>query len=130
MRVLVNCSTIYVGGGLFATVNFILNALSSFRGSQYEWYFILNSHVMDALRARNVFIDPDKYLLIDTSLSRFFSYFRISRIILDYEKDVKPDVVYSIGSPSFLSFTATEVQRLTNPWITHPNLWAYWLFSA
>lgn len=125
MRILVNCSTINVGGGFFATVNFISEALTSSRGSEFEWYFILNAHLIDALQSRKIVMAPDQYLLIESSPTRFFSYYRISRLILDYEKNVKPDLVYSIGSPSFLFFSAPEVQRLTNPWITHPNLWAY-----
>jgi glycosyltransferase involved in cell wall biosynthesis len=45
------------------------------------------------------------------------------------ETKIRPNVVYSITAPSYFSFKASEVMRFTNPWVTHPNKYAWSVLS-
>ncbi len=98
-------------------------------GKQHDWYFILNNRIIQELKLREINIPKQSCLLVDDSPSKLKAYYRISRLILNYEKKINPDLVYSVGSPSYIYFSAPEVQRLTNPWVTHPNVWAFFTLS-
>jgi glycosyltransferase involved in cell wall biosynthesis len=123
MIILVNCTTLRVGGGLFAGVNFVTEAIKS-KFNNIEWYYLLSSPVYMELLKNRIVLPNDRYLVLDDFPSSLISYYKISSQILKFEKAINPDIIYSVGSPSYITFVNTEVQRLTNPWVTHPNIWA------
>jgi glycosyltransferase involved in cell wall biosynthesis len=125
MKILVNCATLRVGGGLYAGVGFVREALSSEKRFQYEWAFILSEPVYAQLKQLNVPADDFQTLVLDQFPSDWRHYVKIKKKMLEFEWVARPDIIYSIGAPSYVNFKKHEVQRLTNPWITHPNLRAF-----
>lgn len=120
MKILLNATTINVGGGLFVTVNFIKESLSNTIGG-VDWYYLVSATVFDELKKISIILPKNKYVIISESPAKFIGRTRVLKEIQKVENDVKPDIVYSIGSPSYVKFKNIEVQRLTNPYITHPN---------
>ena len=52
------------------------------------------------------------------------------RLIRKIEKDFNPDIVYSIGFPSYVRFKSIELGRYTNPWEFYEDLpWFLLSFS-
>jgi len=122
MKILLNASTIKVGGGLFVTVNFIKESLSSFRN--LEWHYLISDVVHSELMKATVELPNDKFSVIGQSPAKILGRKETVQKIKGIESKINPDIVYSIGSPSYVNFHTTEVQRLTNPYITHPNKYA------
>ena len=125
MKILVNCATLRVGGGLYAGVGFVREALTSDLGAQHEWAFILSEPVYSQLKKLRLSFSGFQTLVLDQFPSDWRHHFKIKRKMLAFERDTEPKIVYSIGAPSYINFRVSEVQRLTNPWVTHPNLRAF-----
>jgi len=129
MKILVNCATLRVGGGLYAGVGFVREALSSEKSLQYEWAFILSAPVYAQLKRLRLPVDDFHTFVLDQFPSDWRHHFKIKKKMLAFERVAMPDIVYSIGAPAYVDFRQNEVQRLTNPWITHPNLRAFLTLS-
>lgn len=125
MRILVNAATIVVGGGIQVTVNFIENTLNK----EDEYFYVISKNVNEQLIND---IPQEKKKVVDISPASIISGGKTKKKILKLEKEFNPDIVYSIGAPSYIKFRTKEVQRLTNPWVIGPNKHAvsvYGLFA-
>lgn len=123
MKVLLNATIINIGGGLFVTVNFIKESLSSTL-PKIEWHYLISNVVYTELIKSSIQLPEKKYTVINQSPAKVFRRNKTLRKIKEIEAKFKPDITYSIGSPSYVKFRSLEVQRLTNPYITHPNIHA------
>ncbi|MEX0595763.1 MAG: hypothetical protein WD512_04615, partial [Candidatus Paceibacterota bacterium] len=120
MKVLLNASTINVGGGLFVTINFIKESLSTSL-ENVEWHYLISEVVYKELIKAYVKLPQDSYSVINRSPAKIIGRKKTVRKIKEVEKRISPDIVYSIGAPSYISFDTTEALRLTNGLITHLN---------
>ena len=121
MKILINavCAKKNAGGGFQIALNFVRTALKD-TDKSVEWYFLISDHIADALNiseSSNIFIAPAQPDFRNT-------YWRVRKIIRRIEKELKPDVVYSIIAPSYFIINSKEVMRITNPWVAHPNKYA------
>ncbi|WP_293879924.1 glycosyltransferase [Sphingobacterium sp. UBA1498] len=108
MRIIINTATIHLGGALQVAINIIKN---SFLQSSSEIYYISNRAVYDACPT-----DISKTLIVDQSPASILRL-KLKRQIKSFANSLNPDIIYSVGAPSYINFKQKEVLRLTNPWI-------------
>jgi len=119
MKILINASTLVVGGGIQVALNFIKHTLST---NKHEFYYLLSPQVYDQISTE---IEEKSFSVIAVSPAKFLSSKESKIQILKIEQDFNPNIVYSIGAPSYMSFKTKEVLRLTNPWIIGATKVAY-----
>lgn len=119
MKILVNASTLVVGGGIQVALNFIKHTL---KNNTHKYFYLVSSQVYSQIKDE---IANTSFYVAEISPVKLISGKKIRKKILSIESDFKPDVVYSIGAPSYVSFKSIEVIRLTNPWIIGAGKIAY-----
>ena len=126
MRILVNTiSTKKNAGGAFQIAfNFLQKTLEH---PEVEWVYVI-SEDLNAILSDEIKKRPD-YYVFPTQPDFKGSYKRVKEDLKKLEKELKPDVVYSITAPSYFSFESPEVMRFTNPWVTHPNKYSWSVLS-
>lgn len=120
-KVLLNTSVLNVGGGQFVAINFVRFALND---TSIQWFFLLSRTMKERFDEAGLIIPIERCLMVDHSPARLIynAYYII--VVNRYIAANKIDVVYSIGAPSYLVLMVKEVQRITNPYITHLNKYA------
>lgn len=113
MTILVNATTIKFGGALQVAVSFINYTHKN--PSKINWIYVVSSEI------HNQFKNQEKInlLKIPISPSSPVKGYRSRKKLLAIEKVISPDLVYSIGAPSYVRFKTPEVLRLTNPWLIY-----------
>jgi glycosyltransferase involved in cell wall biosynthesis len=111
MKILVNASTLVVGGGIQVGVSFIEQALNS---SEFHWLFLVSDGIYNNLDAK-IRID-NRVVNIKKRPSKIFEGRESRKIIKMKARKFKPDLIYSIGFPSYINFSEIEIGRYTNPW--------------
>ncbi len=111
MRILVNASTLVVGGGIQIGVSFIQIAVQR---KGVEYLFIVSKGIYDNLSPEL----KEKYNIqcCEISPAHPINGYKSRKWIKQLEKDFNPDFVYSLGFPSYIKFNKPEVGRYTNPW--------------
>lgn len=118
MKILINVSTLRSGGGFQVGLNVLATCLSNDNNNNF--YYLINKNFIN-----EVDFPKDKTFIVDDYPSNIFN-FKNKKNIYKYLKDLKPDIVYSVGSPSYLNFKdSIEVMRLTNPWLIYSNQIAF-----
>lgn len=108
MKIIINTSTIHVGGAVQVAINIIKN---SFLQKSDEIYYITNQVVYEACST-----DLERTMIVSKSPASIFG-FEAKRQIKSFANLINPDIIYSVGAPSYINFKQKEVLRLTNPWI-------------
>jgi glycosyltransferase involved in cell wall biosynthesis len=112
-RVLVNATTITVGGGVQAAISFLEYATSC-DSNHLEFAFAISEPVYIGL---NSDLRMDQRISVFTnSPAGIFSGRKSRQELLALERNFNADIVYSIGFPSYVKFSAAEIGRYTNPW--------------
>lgn len=126
MRILVNTiSTKKNAGGAFQIAyNFLQKTLEH---PEVEWIYVI-SEDLQAILSDEIKKRPN-YYVFPTQPDFKGSYKRVKDELKKLEKELNPDVVYSITAPSYFTFEAPEVMRFTNPWVTHPNKYSWSVLS-
>lgn len=113
VKILVNATTITVGGGLQAAVSFI-EYVAALGSCGPTLLFAVSMPVHNGL---------PKPLRSDSRIQRFdrspadpLRRWRVCRELLELEQKFCADLVYSIGFPSYVVFRAAEAGRYTNGW--------------
>jgi|SRR5690554_53906 len=118
-KVIINISTIRVGGGVQVAINLINE---SFLNNKFDFYYITNK-VMFA----KISTPPEKTLIVSDFPSSPFNI-KVKKSIKEFVQVIDADLIYSVGAPSYVSFDRVEVLRLTNPWLIERDIIAYKLF--
>jgi len=128
MKILINTisSKKYAGGAFQISQNFMLRTLDD---KSIEWYYITSQDVDDAIGVKFKLLRGNKYFVFPTQPDFKNTYKIVKKEITDLEAKICPDVIYSINAPSYFQFNTPEVMRFTNPWITHPNKYAWSVLS-
>lgn len=120
MRILVNATTLVVGGGVQVALNFIKYTKGL---KYYEFYYLLSSEVYDQCKS---YVDlGSDFTVLTFSPARLRHRKKMRAIIKCKESEFNPDMVYSIGAPSYIDFERPEVLRLTNGWLYGDTKLAY-----
>lgn len=124
MKILVNTSTLVVGGGVQVGLNFIKNTINN---NKHNFYYLLSQQVYNQL-SREELSKIDFYLATISPANRFKGKTTRNKI-LELEKNYTPDIVYSVGAPSYVNFNTVEVLRLTNPMVIGGTKLAFTTYS-
>lgn len=124
MKILINVLTAkkISGGGFQIALNFMKSTL---KYDFIEWCYFVSQDIDDVLH--DYFIDQRgvTYFVFPTQPDFKSTYWTVRKSIKNIEAQLKPDLVYSITSPSYFKFMAPEVMRFANAWVTNPNSYAY-----
>ena len=112
MRILVNMATITNGGGLQASRSFVTYCVNR-ADDDIVFHFILSLQLHSYI---NDLLDKISFSLVLISPARFIKGIPTRKFILDIETNFRPDLIYSIGFPSYVFFRNLEIGRYTNPW--------------
>lgn len=128
MKILVNTISTkkHAGGAFQVASNFLLKTLEY---PDIEWFYVASRDVDGFIGSHFSDQRNKTYFVFPTQPDFKHSYKRVKKALVELERQIKPDVVYSITAPSYFSFTAPEVMRFTNPWVTHPNQYAWSVLS-
>lgn len=128
MKILTNTISAkkHAGGAFQISQNFMLRSLED---EDVEWYYITSQDVDDAIGDKFAHLKGTKYFVFPTQPDFRGSYRRVKKELAELEVMINPDVVYSITAPSYFTFKTKEVMRFTNPWVTHPNKYAWSVLS-
>lgn len=111
MKILINASTLVVGGGVQVARNLIIN---TFDNQNHDFYYIVSKELYEQLG--DGFMDKG-FSVIKISPAKRIKGIKSRKMIKSIEKTFLPDIVYSVGAPSYVSFINPEVLRLTNSWL-------------
>jgi len=112
-KVLVNATTLVVGGGIQIGRSFVEIA-SVNKCANLAFLFIVSKPIYDSLSTQ---LQKDARVIVCQKSPAKLLKGRLSRMMLKrIETEFEPDVVYSIGFPSYVKFKNTEIGRYTNPW--------------
>lgn len=123
MKILVNCSTLRIGGGIQVAANFIQESLNLKSDRKFEFLYVVSPEILANLSRETQKLSNLK--VVACSPARFWAGRKVRRNLRYIEEQFKPDLIYSVGSPSYTKFRQKEIQRFTVPWFTHPNKYAW-----
>lgn len=114
------------GGGFQIALNFF-KAIS--HDSSNEFFFWVSEDLNEALIEQKISFDKEKYYIFQTQ-PNYKTYLATRKQIKSIEKQINPDIIYSILAPSYFFFRKKEVMRCSNAWdvIEHDNI-AYSVLS-
>ena len=126
MRVLINSISTkkHSGGAYQIAYNFISKTLGH---PEIEWIYVISKDLDEILP--DEVKSKQKYFVFPTQPDFKHTYRQVKKELRKLERKEKPDVVYSISSPSYFSFETKEVMRFTMPWVTHPNRFSWSVLS-
>ena len=111
ITLLINMSTITVGGGVQASLTFIEFILENKkRFSKFNFKLILTESLNKQISNN----DFETYILHNSPAHPIKGY-SARKQLLKIEYKCKPDIIFSIGFPSYVKFKAAEIGRYTNP---------------
>lgn len=120
MKILINASTLVVGGGVQVAINLIKNTV---KDTKNEYVYILSKEVASQLEESVK--NEMRFYEFAISPASIFKGRKVRKEILNIEANFKPNIVYSVGAPSYVKFKSKEVLRLTNPWVIGASSLAY-----
>jgi glycosyltransferase involved in cell wall biosynthesis len=118
-RILFNCSTNVVGGGLKNSAIFIRYALNN---KDFEWEYTISKPVADLLTKLK--IPLDKMHVFETSPARSI---KERKRIRDLAEQLNVDLVYSMAGPVYVKFKKPHIMGISNPYYTHADLQGYFI---
>ena len=110
--ILINMSTIKVGGGLQVSITlleYILRNKTNY--SNIEFIFIITKAIKELIGNLDLF----KFYVVDESPANPVKGLFIRQFIKNIESEVDPNIIYSVGFPSYINFKKPEIGRYTNP---------------
>jgi glycosyltransferase involved in cell wall biosynthesis len=118
MDVLVNATTLVVGGGIQVAASFIIEAESA--SADIDWHYAVSPQVAEELASLGVI--PKNLTLFPDSPARDKS--QRQRLVM-LEKSLQPDVVFTIFGPAYVKFAAPHLCGVAVGWVTHSTRLAY-----
>lgn len=124
MKILINTiSTKKITGGAFQiALNFLLKTLEH---PDVQWLYFTSQDVDEVIGEHFNSYRNESYFVFPTQPDFKKTYWSVKNQVESLETRLVPDVIYSITAPSYFKFKAPEVMRFTNPWVTHPNKYAW-----
>ncbi len=114
MKILFNCTTNIVGGGVKNSAIFIKYAL---KDKRFQYIFAVSPQVKDILDKWNV--NTDQMYLFDISPARDKNQRnRLKKL----SKDLKADMVFTMAGPAYIDFDILHVMGMSNPYVSHVDL--------
>lgn len=126
MKIVINTiSTKRLSGGAFQiAINFIKTSLQ-YADSDIEWIYWVSSDLDEVIGYEIKLQDSKNYYVFPTQPDFLGSYRSVKHKLKELERDLRPDLIYTISSPCYFSFKTAEVMRFANAWVTNPNRLAW-----
>jgi len=110
MKILFNCSVNIIGGAVQNASNFIKYASLN---NDHIFFFIVSPAV-------NVVLEKWAISLANLHVVDSPTRSKLARkVILAFEQDFNPDIVYTMAGPTYVNFRAPHVMGISDPYITH-----------
>ena len=122
MKLLINTSNLYVGGGVQVALSFI-NELKNI--DKYNEYHIFLSPVVNKQLNSDEFGDNFKFYLIEKSPSSLKNRYQIVKKLNYLENKIKPDIVFSVFGPSYWRPKAKHLMGFADGWVYNPKTIAF-----
>ena len=122
MKILINTSNLYVGGGLQVALSFI-NELKEIQQEYY--YHILMSKAVDLQLNQSNFPANFYFYLIEKSPSSLSSRSKVVSELNTLENKIDPDIVFSVFGPSYWKPKAKHIIGFADGWVYNPKSVAY-----
>lgn len=122
MKIIINTSNLYVGGGLQVALSF-LNELKQMK-QKHEYHVFLSQAVAKQID-QSSFPGNFTFYLIEKSPSSLKSRRRIVSRLDALEEEIKPDIVFSVFAPTYWRPKTTHIVGFALGWLTNPRSEAY-----
>lgn len=121
MKIIINTSNLYVGGGVQVSVSFI-NELYFFNNNDY--YIFLSEAVNKQIDTKN-FPSNFHFYRIKNSPASLKTRKKIVAKLNLLEKQINPDIVFSVFGPSYWKPRTRHMMGFAIPWVHQPKSVAY-----
>lgn len=122
MKIIINTSNLYVGGGVQVALSFI-NELKSIE-SKNEYYIFLSKPVDNQIN-ENDFDERFHFYLIEKSPAKLFTRSKIRKQMDNLESQINPDIVFSVFGPTYWTPKSKHIMGFAVPWVLEKDSIAY-----
>ncbi|RRS30907.1 MAG: hypothetical protein P794_05230 [Epsilonproteobacteria bacterium (ex Lamellibrachia satsuma)] len=122
MKILINTSNLYVGGGVHVALSFI-NELKHF--NEARKYYIFLSQATNKHIEPKTFPDNFHFYFIENSPAPLKTRKKIVEKLDSLEAQIKPDMVFTIFGPSYWRPKAKHLLGVADGWVYNPDSVAY-----
>lgn len=122
MKIIINTSNLYVGGGLQVALSFI-NELKTLN-KDHEYHIFLSQAVNKQIDQK-IYADNFHFYLIEKSPASLKTRKEITTKMNSLEEQIKPDIVFSVFGPSYWKPSAKHLTGFADGWVYNPKSIAY-----
>jgi glycosyltransferase involved in cell wall biosynthesis len=122
MKLLINTSNLYIGGGLQVALSF-LNELKQIQ--ETHDYHVFLSLAVNLQIDQNTFPNNFYFYMIDKSPSKLISRNKIVSMLNNLEREIDPDVVFTVFGPAYWRPKTLHLLGFADGWVYNPNSVAY-----
>jgi len=122
MKIIINTSNLYVGGGLQVALSFI-NELQ-YCNNENDYYIFMSQAIKNQINIEE-YPSNLSFLLIENSPSKLTQRHKIIRLLNKHESNINPDVVFTIFGPSYWKPNAIHLMGFADGWLYNPDSIAY-----
>lgn len=122
MKLLINTSNLYVGGGVQVALSFI-NELKEIN-SKYEFYILLSSEINKHIH-QSEYSSNFNFYLINQSPASLKTRKTVVSKLFKLEKQIKPDIVFTVFGPSYWRPKSIHLLGFADGWVYNPSSFAY-----
>ena len=121
MKLIINTSTLYVGGGVQVAISF-LNEIS--KSIDHEYHVFLSNETNKYID-RKIFSQNFYFYLIETSPSKLSSRKNITNFLDELEEKIRPDIVFTVFGPSYWKPKAKHISGFADGWVYNKDSIVY-----
>lgn len=121
MKILINTSTLYFGGGVQVALSFIREIREEY---EHEYYVFLSQEINRQLD-KSLFPNNFHFYLIDKSPSKLFTRKKVVKRLDNLENDINPDVVFTVFGPSYWKPKSVHLTGFADGWVYNPSSIAF-----
>lgn len=122
MKLIINTTNLYVGGGVQVALSF-LNELNN-KDSSNDYHVFLSKAVKDQLEL-NFFSANFKFYSFSHSPARLLKRREITKIMTNLEAKILPDIVFTVFGPAYWRPKSKHIMGFALPWVLNKNSPAY-----
>lgn len=121
MKILINTSTLYFGGGVQVALSFI-NELIVLDTNEYHVFLSLE---IERQLDKNLFPNNFYFYTIDKSPSKLISRSKIVSILDKLEREINPDAVFTVFGPAYWRPKTLHLIGFADGWVYNPESIAF-----
>jgi len=122
MKIIINTSNLFVGGGVQVALSFI-DELKKLKRD--DFYYIFLSSEIEKQLSHTLFPSNFKFYSIKYSPASIFHKIETYTLLNKLEQSICPDIVFTVFGPSYWTPKSKHLMGLATGWIYNPNSVAY-----